>query len=60
MKQLTLNQEPSSHLSICEWYQREKESFSLSSPERPKFENTMNYSFRQTSFPKVLDKANKS
>ncbi|MFN7252243.1 MAG: hypothetical protein ACK4M9_15785 [Anaerobacillus sp.] len=56
MEQLSLEKEPISHLSTCEWYQREKESFSLSSPERPKLERTMHYCFRQTSFPEVLEK----
>lgn len=42
-------------LSTCEWYQQEKESISLSSLSRPKQENTLAYSFRQTRFPDLLN-----
>lgn len=42
-------------LSTCEAYQKEKESISLSSLSRPKQENTLQYSFRQTCFPDLLN-----
>lgn len=42
-------------LSTCEWYQQEKESIALSSLSRPKQENTLDYSFRQTHFPDLIN-----
>ncbi|WP_169823100.1 hypothetical protein [Anaerobacillus alkalilacustris] len=54
MKQVSPTKETSSQLSTCEWYQREKENYALSSPNRPKIESTLKYSFRQTSFPSSL------
>jgi hypothetical protein len=42
-------------LRTCETYQKEKESISLSSRLRPKQENTLHFSFRQTCFPDLLN-----
>lgn len=55
VKQLSLMDKPTLHYTTCEWYQKEKEKYALSSPYRPKFENTLQYNFRQTSFPKMFD-----
>lgn len=55
MKQpFLIDNKPLFKLSTCEWYQQEKESISLSSPSRPKQENTLHFSFRQTRFPDLL------
>lgn len=54
VRQQSLSQAAIPKLSTCEWYQMEKESYGLSSPCRPKTENTLSFSFRQTSFPELL------
>lgn len=54
VEQRSLLDEPSASLSTCEWFQIEKENFALSSPLRPKVENTLRLGFRQTAFPNDL------